>query len=859
MHVMGEWLRRLWFLLNRRHFDDMLRAEMEEHRAAMKDPRGFGNTLRLREDAREVWGWTWLDSLVRDIRFAGRVLRRTPGFTLVVVSSLAVGLALVTSTLAVANAYLLRALPYEAADRLYHVRYAPPGPWEPANLTALDWSSVNDVVEFPVTSRGETFYLADGQYAQAARGLRVSSSFVKALGVRAILGRSLTEQDFTGGSDAAVLGYAVWRDRYGSDPGIIGRYIRTEAETRNGAAESLRVVGVLAPDFYYGRDSSALVDLLVPLTSPARTYMVRLREGVPSAFAERRITEAARAVASDIPSNWSGVHLKGARERYVAELRPVLLGVLVAAGLVLVVVCTNVAVLTLLRTLRRQKEMAVRAALGSGRWHLARMLMIEALLLCGAALLAGIALSQVTLRALAPLIETHLGRPAPGGTAAIATDTPVLLAAGAIGALIALSLSCLPLVARWQWTLGDVLRRDRATSTDGRSMRHMRSALVAFEVAGTLVLVVGGGLMIRSVVSMIRSDLGFQPERLVRARVVLRGSDYADPSAFFRFYEQFTDRLSDLNTPPVFSTWPPFDELPMQSVENADRAGQGVRAGGVSVGAAYFSTLGIALRSGRDFTRADVQSTEPIAVISESLAKRLWPDGGAVGRHVRAVEDTTAGPRPGPWRTVVGVAADVRQTYSEAIVSDIYVPLSPSSFGRFGSFYMRAGQPSAALLQTLRTVAGATDEHAVVDGMKSVESLNRQLAGTKFMTMMLSGFAAVAACLAFLGIYGVTAYAVQQRENEIAIRMALGASSSALVRLLLKECGYLLGIGLGFGLGGAIAGARLLQSWLYGVQGADVPTLIVTCMLLAITGGLAAWWPARRASLRSPVQALKEG
>jgi hypothetical protein len=296
----------------------------------------------------------------------------------------------------------------------------------------------------------------------------------------------------------------------------------------------------------------------------------------------------------------------------------------------------------------------------------------------------------------------------------------------------------------------------------------------------------------------------------------------------------------------------------MQSVEIDGRAGQ-VRAGAVSVGAGYFSTLGIALRGGRDFTRADVQRAEPIAVISESLGRRLWPDGSALGRHVRAVEETTAGPRPGPWRRVVGVAADVRQTYSEAIVSDIYVPLSPSVFGRFGSFYLRADQPSDSLLQTLRTVAAAIDPHAVVDGMSSVEGQNRQLAGTKFISMMLGGFAAVAACLAFLGIYGVTAYAVQQRENEIAIRMALGASSSALVRLLLKECGYLLGAGLGFGVIGAIVGARLLQSWLYGVQSADVPTLIVTCLLVAITAGVAAWWPARRASLRSPVPALKEG
>jgi predicted permease len=390
-------------------------------------------------------------------------------------------------------------------------------------------------------------------------------------------------------------------------------------------------------------------------------------------------------------------------------------------------------------------------------------------------------------------------------------------------------------------------------------MRRLRSALVAFEVAGTLVLVVGGGLMIRSVVSMIRSDLGFHPERLIYARIVLRGADYPDAAGFFRFYGQFTDRVSDqAGSPVVFSSWPPFNEPPTESVEGDGRVGQGERAGAISVGAGFFSTLGIDLRSGRDFIRADVLKAEPVAVISETLAKRLWPDGHALGRQVRSILETTGGRRPGPWRTVVGVAADVRETYSDTIGSSIYVPLSPSSFGRYGSFYMRANWPSPSLLESLRTTAAAIDAHAVVDEPRSVEGRNRQLAGTKFLTMMLTGFAAIAACIAFLGIYGVTAYAVQQRESEIAIRMALGASSRDVVRLLLKDCGYVIGAGLAFGLMGATTAARVLQNQLYGVQGADVPTVVVTCILLAATGGLAAWWPARRASLRSPVQALKE-
>ncbi|HYN08951.1 MAG TPA: ABC transporter permease [Vicinamibacterales bacterium] len=802
-----------------------------------------------------------LEGLRRDVRLAVRVLRRSRGFTFVAVSSLAVGFALVASTTGVVNAYLIRSLPFAAAHRLYHVMYAPPGPWEPRGMTAIGWTSVADVVEYPITSAGETFYLTDGNYAQSVRGLRVTRSFVEGLGVRAGLGRSLDPQDFGPGTDpVGILGYALWRDRYGSDPGIIGRIVRADAEARRGPPETFRVVGVLPPDFYFGRDSRDRVDLLVPLAAPARTYMVRLRDGVPPAVAERRITEAARLVATDLPADWTGVHLESARERYVAQLRPVLVGITLASILVLVIVCANVAVLTLLRTLRRQKEMAVRAALGSSRWHLARMLVIEALLICLAAFGLGTVLTRVTLRMLGPLIETQLGRPAPGGTAAIAIDGTVMLVAAAIGLLVALLLSFMPLLAPWQRRLGDALRRARNTSTDGLSMRRLRLSLIAFEVAGTLILLVGGGVMIRTVVSMVRTDLRFEPEGLIRARIVLRGTGNADPQAFFQFYDRFAERLTAAtNAPVVFTNWPPFAELPKHSVEVDGRVGQGLSAGALGAGAGYFGTLGIELRGGRDFSDADVRSDAPVAVVSETLARTLWPDGAALGRQVRSVVPTPAGPRPGPWRTVIGVASDVRQTYSEPDASAIYTPLSPSSFGRFGSFYVRTDRSPASLLESMRAIAAGIDPRAMVDPPRSVAGENRQMIGARFLTGLLTAFAAVAVFLAILGIYGVTAYAVQQREREVAIRLALGATGAAIRRLFLRDCGLVLAIGIGAGLLGAVLATRVLESALQAVRGFDVSTLVFACVLLSLAGTLAAWWPARRASRQDPVGALKEG
>lgn len=862
MPPIAEWCRRVWYRLNQRRFDEALKREMEAHRESMREPARFGNVLRLREEAGDVWGWGWLDRLARDVRLAVRVLARSRGFTSVSVVSLALGLALVAVTVSIVNAYLLRPLPYAEADRLYHVMYAPPGPWEPRGMETLDWRVVSDVVEFPITASGDTFYLGDGDHAQAARGARVALSFVEGLGVRAVAGRVLNAADFAAEADpVAMLGYALWRDRYGFDPGVVGRLVRTETESRSAVAETFRVVGVLPPDFYFGRDSRQTVDLLTPLAATARTYMVRLYAGVPQAVAERRLTEAARQVASDLPADWTGVRLEPVRERYVAELRPVLTGVTIAAAIVLVIVCANVAVLALLRALRRHKEMAVREALGSGRGHLIRVLSIEAVLLCGTALALGLLLAQVATHLVAPLIEVQLGRPAPGGTGTLAVDWTVLWIVGALGVAVALALSWLPLLARTRGRLTDVIGGDRASATDSRSTRRLRSALIAFEVAGTLVLLVAGGLMVRSVIGMVRTDLGFEPEGLVRARIVLRGADYPDGPAFFRFYDRFAERLTAVTGAPLaFANWPPFNDLPAVSVETDALSGDGVPAGAIGVGASYFATMCTPLRSGRDFTATDVQTGAPVAVVGESLAARLWPDGQAVGRQVRVLQQTPSGVRPGPWRTIVGVAADVRHLYSDVDVGEIYEPLSAaSSFGRYGSFYIRTDRAPSTLLTEMRSIASAIDPRAAVDSTGLVAEENRQLAGAAFLARLLTVFAVVASFIAAIGIYGVTAYAVQQREREIAIRMAVGAAAGAIVRMFLAEGGRVLAVGVALGLAGVVLLARVTDSRLYGVPALDVPIIVMAALMLMAVGLAAAWRPAKRASTRSPMVVLKEG
>ena len=786
------------------------------------------------------------------------VLGRSPAFTLGVVGPLSLAFSLTAITVAVVNAYLIRPLPYPAADRVYHVMYAPPGPWEPRGLSGMDWSSVGDIVEYPLATSADTFFVTDGAAAPPLRGRRVTFGVLAGLPIQPVAGRRLVETDFQKTADPSVLiGYSVWRDRFGSDPAAIGRPLRIETEA--GRVEQFRIAGVLPRGFYVGGDSVQPIDIVVPMDdSPRRYYMVRLRPGVPPALAERRLTEVALRVATDLPADWSGVHLESAHERYAGRLRPVLIGITIAAALLLLIALANVAVLVVLRTARRQKEVALRLALGSTNGRLLRLLAAETCALLAISVAIGMIISHSALNFLAPLIEAQLERSAPGGTGSIALDATVLVIIAAAGIFAVVTFTLLPLALLRQGRLVAILQRSGTTTTDGVGMRRLRSTMLVVEIATTLLLLIGCGLMLRSVGKMMRTELGFEPHQLARARITLRPVDYADPAAFSRFFERFIGRADSAGAPVVFSSWPPFAQFPEHAIEIEGRDGHVLSAGFVNIGPNYFSTLGITLRSGREFTATDVTSSDGVAVISESLARRLWPGADALGRRVRQVQITARGAEPpGAWQTVVGVVADVRQSYGDTNVHDIYSPWIPNL--RFGSFYTRTSQPVASVSRVLRSVAKEIDPRSVVNDLRPIPDENRELAGAEFLSMMLAGFATIASIIAVLGVYSVTAYSVQQRERELAIRMALGAGRGAIARLFLRESGAVLTVGLVAGLAAALAATRVLEHQMFGVQTFDISTLAATSALMVTTWLVATWWPARRASRTDPAVSLKEG
>jgi hypothetical protein len=345
----------------------------------------------------------------------------------------------------------------------------------------------------------------------------------------------------------------------------------------------------------------------------------------------------------------------------------------------------------------------------------------------------------------------------------------------------------------------------------------------------------------------------------MRARIVLPARTYPDGPSLLGFYERLTGQLATLSLgPSALTNLPPFFEPPKQAVEADSDAANGLAVSVLAVSADYFSTLGIPVTQGRAFTSRDRVGAEPVAIISDTLARRLWPDGNAVGRRLRTAEYPAAGSPLTSWRTVVGVSRDVRQTYADDDQKDIYIPFLQAP-NQYAPFMIRTDRPASFWLPQVRAAIAAINPEAAIYESPSLEQeAERLLAGTRFVMSMLTGFAIFAALLAVLGIYGVTAYAVQQREREMAIRIALGATGSAVTRMFLSEGALVLASGIACGLLAAAAVTRMLEHQLYGVQRFDASTLVSTCAIMAIAGLVATWWPARRAAINDPLPLLKE-
>jgi predicted permease len=581
--------------------------------------------------------------------------------------------------------------------------------------------------------------------------------------------------------------------------------------------------------------------------------MVRVREQVGSQLVEARIQTLTRNAQT--PPAASGIRLVPALDGYTTSIRPVLWSVAATAALVLLIAGANLAVLMLVRGARRQREFAVRQALGASSQRLARLLTVEGLLLGAAASLISLAVSYVTVARLGPLVEQLLQRRVPGGLDALRMDVTAMIVSVVLAMVVTFVFAVLPLVLTIRGGLARFLASGGRAQTDGAGAGRSRSTLIAVEVAASLTLLAGAALTVESAMRMLRVEFGFDEREVVTASLALRQRTFPDEQAQLAFYDRLLSRLAvggDGRSVALGDWWPLQGTRPRR-IEAVGADSPAATGNPFVVTGGYFATLGIPLRDGRVFDAQDRLGGVPVVVVSESLARRLWPTGRAIGERLTIHLDDD-----GPIAaSIVGVAGDVRQSHSDADTFDIYLPLAQHP-GRFAFVYLRSPQSPGWERDLRAAVASVQSDVAVGAPRRLALGLEEERARPRFLAGMLSVVAIFAITLALVGMYGVITYAVRQRQREIAVRIAIGADFANVTGMFLRQGAVVLGAGLLAGLAGAAAIGRVLRSQLHEAAATEPRILAAAAVMLGACGLAAVWWPARRAASIDPARLLRE-
>ena len=798
------------------------------------------------------------NALVTDLRQTLRLLRRDRGFTAVALATLGGGLAMCVIVAVLVNAYLWRSLPYPDADRLYDVQYATPSMAFPTGLSDVDWRPLNDIAELNITWDLDSFSLRGGSVPEVVQGTWVNADYIEGFAVRPAIGRVFEPSDYEPGRPmVALISHRLWHARFNGDPAIVGKTFEAFVNDRPDEAESFRIVGVLDAGHWH---MSPFTEVLAPLRVPNTPYVLRLRDGVPRVAAAERITALVKAGAASVPAGWKA-ELRSTHAAYVERIRPLLLAVASATALVLLIACANVSVLLTVRATRRQRENAVRQALGASSAQLTRLTIAEPVLLGAAAVTAGLGLAWGTLAAVAPVVSRYLGRAAPGGIDALRIDAQTIGITVALGFVVVAVCAIVPAWVARRTPAGLVVTGGQKGATDGPSPQRARSLLIAIEVAACLTLLAGAGLTIQSALRMLQVEMGLDPDNVIVGRYNLRPRGYPDETARAVFHERVLEastRVPDLESVALTNAWP----LQQSIGRDFDRGGGApyqARAGVVGVTPDYFNVLRVPVYSGRVFDGHDRVGSNPVAVVSRTFAARLWPGENPVGRTLRMLPAPGSPPTTAPGiYTVTGVVGDIRHSHTDDDLADVYLPLlqTPSN-GVFA--YLRVRGNAANVEREFQRLLASIDADVGLAAARPLrEILEQQRAGTKLLAALLIGFALFAAILALVGIYGVIAYTVKQREREIAVRIAIGADRRTITRLFMRDGLIVLGAGLGVGVAGALALGRVLRAQLFNVPAADPVVLTTVTLAFALCGIVAIAGPARSAAAVDPATILKE-
>ena len=852
-----------------------LRAGMTSAAARRTALRDFGGLERYKEECRDARGMSLLDAGVADLRSAWRSLRKSPAFTSVLVLTLALGIGATTAIFTVVNAVLLQPLPYADAGRLVML-------WENDRNsgTTREPASVPDYVDFRTRTHVFSHLAAlqprplsftpgaPGADAVQLNAAAVTHDFLGTLGVSPRLGRGFRPDDDAPGAPAvALISARLWHSRFASAPDIIGRSITLGDSART-------VIGVLRdgmelPEMPPGfgslqRDVDVWLPLAVtPVSSPRDNHTIivigRLRDGVAPTAAQREVAALAATLEVEYPraNRARGVFVEPLPTSLVRGIRPALAVLLAASALVLLIACANAANLLLARTVARRREVAVRLALGAGMRRLAQQLFAEALLLSLAAAALGVGIAALGLRVLLALAPATIPR-----LAHVAIDPRVLGVALGIAVLVSMTFGLLPLVMARRLDVQDALR-----SAGGRggsaapAQQRFRNALVVAEVALSVVLVIGAGLLIRSVWSLRGVDLGFQADGLLRVQYQLPASRYPQDFKSFphwprlsAFHQELLRRVEEIPgvTSASVSTNDPLEAGFTNSFVIVGREAEAEHQAEIyirSVSPSYFRTAGVVLRRGRLLSDQDDASAPAVLLINEAGARRYFPRGDAVGQQLMFW---------GQKRRIVGVVADEKfegpgAETPPAVYPPIWqVPMSAVSL------LVRTHSDPMEVLPQLRAVARDLDPQVALYGVTTMdEALSQSIGKQRFTMRLLGAFAMLALVLAMIGVHGTLSYAVTQRAREMGIRMALGAQRSAVHFMILRQGMLLSLLGIAAGVVGALAATRLLRTLLYGLTATDVATYVAVASIIAIVSALASILPARRATGIDPAVTLR--
>jgi predicted permease len=874
----------------RRHIEieteDNIGRGMSPEEARSAALRKFGNVTRAKEDAREVWSVVWLEQWLEDVRFGLRTLRKSPGFTIAAVLTLAIGIAANAAVFSVVNSVLLEPLRYPKSHELVALRQAAPGAAGLANFseelrlspsmyfTYAEQNRTFQSLGVWITATADVTGLAE---PEEVRTVLITDGVLQSLAVRPIAGRWLSAQDQDAhGAETVMLSYGYWQRRFGGDPSAIGRNLVVDSRPRE-------IVGVMPAGFHIvNRDA----DLILPLAFDRAKLILagfgyqgiaRLRPGVTIAQANADISRMlpiwmdswSNGPATDphVYETWRITpRVRPLKQEVVASVADVLWLVMATVGIVMLIACANVANLLLVKGEARQRELAIRAVLGAQRSRIVRQLLLESALLGLAGGALGLALAEAGLRLLVAIGPANLPRLAEislAGRTLLFTLVLSLLSALLFGLFSALK------YARPQVSVA--LHSEGRTASISRERHRARNLLVVAQMSMALVLLVCAGLMIRTFQALRKVEPGFaQPAHLQLMRISIPGSLVAEPERVTRMQNEIADRIAAI---PGVASVGFTSGMPMEGIEpNWDSIliqGKTYAPGEIPplylykyVSPGFFHAAGTRIVAGRELTWSEVYAHRSVGMVSENLAREMWgAPGNAIGKKFREFEGE-------PWREVIGVVEDVRENglhqrapaivYWPSLVENLFGP-GPLDAIRSVTFAIRSHRTGHDdFLNQVRRAVWSVNANLALASVETMQDLyDRSLAQTSFTLVILAIAGAMALALGVIGIYGVVSYIVGQRTHEIGVRMALGARPQEILGMVLSQGGKLAAAGIAFGLVLSVALTRLMATMLFGVSASDPATLAAVVVVLFVVALLACWVPARRAMRVDPMAALR--